>query len=81
VLPVLGRKVVERKQRIAVLDQAIGRSLVFDLIVSTKASTALTASFLVSAAPMMTRMDALRLPLEPGLQMDAVGPAIDVAVC
>jgi len=29
---VLGRKVVERQQRIAVLDQAIGRSLVFDLV-------------------------------------------------
>src|SRR2546430_15381775 len=25
--------------------------------------------------------DALRLLLEPGLQMDAVGPAIDVALC
>src|SRR5258705_13609663 len=31
-LPVLGRKVVERQQRIAVLDQAIDRSLVFDLV-------------------------------------------------
>src|SRR6516165_9626749 len=31
-LPVLGRKVVERQQRIAVLGQAIGSSLVFDLV-------------------------------------------------
>src|SRR6202035_5306295 len=30
--PVLGREVVERVRRIAVLGQAIGRSLVFDLI-------------------------------------------------
>src|SRR5207342_3812627 len=32
VLPVLGREVVEREQRIAVLGQAIARSLVFDLV-------------------------------------------------
>src|SRR5207245_117321 len=32
VLPVLGREVVERQQRIAVLGQAIGSSLVFDLV-------------------------------------------------
>src|SRR5438034_7079174 len=44
-----GGEVVERQQRIAVLDQAIGRSLIFDLVGSTKASNAVTASFLVSA--------------------------------
>jgi len=39
-----------------------------------------TSSFLPSGvAPMMTRMP-LRLFLEPSLQMDAVGPAIDVAL-
>jgi hypothetical protein len=50
VLPVLGREVVERQQRIAVFDQAIGRSVVFDLVGSTKASNAVTTSFLVSAS-------------------------------
>src|SRR5437868_13526282 len=44
-----GGEVVERQQRIAVLDQAIGRSLIFDLVGFDKASNAVTASFLVSA--------------------------------
>ena len=48
-LPVLSREVVEGKQRVAILDQALDSLVVFDAQVSMKASNAASASFLVSA--------------------------------
>lgn len=54
-LPVLGREVVEGEQRIAILDQALDRLVVFDAPVSTKASNATSADFLVSAIQISCR--------------------------
>src|ERR1700720_1266370 len=48
-LPVLSREVVEGKQRVAILDQALDSLVVFDAPSSMKASNAARASFLVSA--------------------------------
>jgi hypothetical protein len=52
-LPVLSREVVEGKQRVAILDQALDSLVVFDAP-GMKASNAASASFLVSAILLMT---------------------------
>jgi hypothetical protein len=49
IFPMLGRKVIEDQQRLAVLCETLDRLLIFDAPGSTKPSKAASASFLVSA--------------------------------